>query len=524
MERKTLTILLVLALLILGLFLLKVVKEGFTSGVPGAPKITGVLSGDKKLTVTFDKPTVNPGVVTGYQYSTDGTTFRDATTSDSSSTFIEITTISSGTTGALLTNEDTYTIKIKAKYASGTGDESTAVTGAKPSATAIVPNPPTITSVVAKNTQLEVNFTPPILVGTAVIDSYEYNINSSSTSNTTYTNVGTTTNFTIQSLTNGTEYTIKLRAVSAAGNSTDASSKGTPRAATAPQEGPKITKIEPGNANLKVFFTAPTNTGGSPITSYKYSTNDGDTYASTPTVDTTGTTPFFTIINDSTTSANSLKNGTEYKIKMKAVNAQGDGQESITATAATPRTTPGAPKITSISAGDRKLSISFEAPTSNGGSAIIGYKYSTNDSEYKSTGGTIKSPIVITGLVNNKEYRIRLRAINVAGDGLESEAVTSTPKAGSSSSSGESTTEEDMYKSMRDIFMEEVKDKLKETLQKNSAASSSTSINSNSSEIKDSCLDSIAKNQGKDWMKYIPGKNPDDYIRKDSIPCWGCSL
>jgi len=40
----------------------------------------------------------------------------------------------------------------------------------------------------------------------------------------------------------------------------------------------------------------------------------------------------------------------------------------------------------------------------------------------------------------------------------------------------------------------------------------------------DSCIDSVSDSQGADFMRYIPGKNPADYIRKDSIPCYGCSV
>jgi len=40
----------------------------------------------------------------------------------------------------------------------------------------------------------------------------------------------------------------------------------------------------------------------------------------------------------------------------------------------------------------------------------------------------------------------------------------------------------------------------------------------------DSCIDSISADQGADFMRYIPGKNPADYIRKDSIPCYKCSI
>ncbi len=42
--------------------------------------------------------------------------------------------------------------------------------------------------------------------------------------------------------------------------------------------------------------------------------------------------------------------------------------------------------------------------------------------------------------------------------------------------------------------------------------------------LSDSCIDSVVNQQGNEWMRYIPGKNPDDYIRKDSIPCYACNL
>jgi hypothetical protein len=35
---------------------------------------------------------------------------------------------------------------------------------------------------------------------------------------------------------------------------------------------------------------------------------------------------------------------------------------------------------------------------------------------------------------------------------------------------------------------------------------------------------SFADAQGQAFLTTAPGKNPNDYIRKDSIPCWGCSV
>ena len=76
-----------------------------------------------------------------------------------------------------------------------------------------------------------------------------------------------------------------------------------------------------------------------------------------------------------------------------------------------------------------------------------------------------------------------------------------------------------------------------QSLQQSSMPMSSTSIRpsvSYNSELNyaqdqsnimtDSCIDGIIDDQSADFMRYIPGKNPDDYIRKDSIPCYGCSV
>ena len=74
--------------------------------------------------------------------------------------------------------------------------------------------------------------------------------------------------------------------------------------------------------------------------------------------------------------------------------------------------------------------------------------------------------------------------------------------------------DEQFYKSIKGEFLQEVRTTLKDELKKKEEGSV----------LSDSCIDSIANQQGTQWMKYVQGKNPDDYIRKDSIPCYGCSL
>ncbi len=187
-------------------------------------------------------------------------------------------------------------------------------------------------------------------------------------------------------------------------------------AATAPAA-PTITTITPGDQQLSVAFTAGSD-GGSAITNYKYSTDGGSTF--------TAVSP------DSTTSPiliTGLTNGTAYNVQIKAVNAIGDGTATAS-TSGTPRTVPAAPTITSITPGNELLSVAFTAGA-DGGSAITNYKYSTDNGAtfIARSPSSTASPLVISGLTNATAYDVKLLAVNAAGDGAASTAVSGTPAA-----------------------------------------------------------------------------------------------
>ena len=74
---------------------------------------------------------------------------------------------------------------------------------------------------------------------------------------------------------------------------------------------------------------------------------------------------------------------------------------------------PDAPVLNSITAGDRKLSLTFTPGASNG-SAITDYEYSLNGSAYISA-GTTTSPLSITNLSGRTEYSVIMKARNSAG-------------------------------------------------------------------------------------------------------------
>ncbi len=92
-------------------------------------------------------------------------------------------------------------------------------------------------------------------------------------------------------------------------------------------------------------------------------------------------------------------------------------------------TTASAPTITTITPLNASLSIAFTAPTSNGSSLITNYQYSINNgSTYTNfSPAQSTSPLIISGLSNGVAYTIKIKAVNAAGAGLASNAVSGTP-------------------------------------------------------------------------------------------------
>jgi hypothetical protein len=79
------------------------------------------------------------------------------------------------------------------------------------------------------------------------------------------------------------------------------------------------------------------------------------------------------------------------------------------------------------------------------------------------------------------------------------------------------------YNKMKKAILGDVRQTVRDELL-NGSLSSINSSGCNGDTITDSCIDSFSDQQGADFMRFIPGKNPADYIRKDSVPCYGCSV
>ena len=203
--------------------------------------------------------------------------------------------------------------------------------------------------------------------------------------------------YTVDSLTNGVGYDVQVRAVNVAGEGPwSAAASATPQTVT---DAPAIDLITPGDGALAVSWSAPSDTGGSAITSYdvRHIRSDAldkadDSWTVRDSIWTSGALEY---------TLSGLTNGVGYDVQVRAVNDAGDGPWSATATD-TPRTTPGAPTIDVITPGNYALSITWSAPAEDGGSAITSYdlRYIRSDATDKADDNwTVREDIWSSGLL-----------------------------------------------------------------------------------------------------------------------------
>ncbi|GEM_PF-1217119 len=184
----------------------------------------------------------------------------------------------------------------------------------------------------------------------------------------------------------------------------------------------------PGTMEALVTWTAPLDTGGSPIIDYvvEYSTDAGTTW--TTFEDAVSAQASFTF------SSETLITGGPYELRVSAVNVAGAGPTSQTSTLPTVPATITDATVTAV--GDQSMTATFTAPA-NGGSAITGYTF-----EYSTDGGSTwtvdEDPFTLTFsgstgtysttyVTNGTAYSGRVSATNAVGSSPTSNVVTFTP-------------------------------------------------------------------------------------------------
>lgn len=247
--------------------------------------------------------------------------------------------------------------------------------------------------------QSTVSWTTPVSNGGSVITNYEVTVyNSSGGDPTGVTGAWTrsvgsaNTLFLFTGLTNGTEYTFKVRAINGSGTGPYSTASSVAILSTVPGA-PSITSVVPGNQQVSVYVT--TDNGGAPLT--KYIVIGSGVYFEAPT--------------SSPIVVTGLSNGTAYVFNVVAQNSNGNSLPSSATNSVTPSTIPDAPVITSVVGGNGQVSIYFTINA--GGSPITQYTITP------SIGSPIISLpnnlIVITGLSNGTTYTFTMTATNING-------------------------------------------------------------------------------------------------------------
>ena len=277
------------------------------------------------------------------------------------------------------------------------------------------PSAPTSLSATAGDGQVTISFTQGSDGGSAITN-YQYSTDNGVTFLPFLPSV-TTSPVTITGLLNNTTYQVQLRAVNIAGSGRASL---TVSAATfySPQP-PTSLSATAGNAQATITFTAGSN-GGTPITNYKYSTNNGETFAAFSPVDAA-----------SPVTITGLTNGTIYQIRLIAVNAAGESSASSSVSVTPASSVPGAPTITSIVGGNQAIYIIYTAGSA-GGSAISNYGYSIDNGVtfVVLSPPQIRNPLIVSSnsLTNGETYSVIIQAINASGAGISSNMISATPQ------------------------------------------------------------------------------------------------
>ena len=216
-----------------------------------APTGLSALAGDTIVELQWMAPLETGGaMITHYEYEQDGSG----------------SWISTGSAGAKytvtgLTNDQTYTFRVRAVNDLGASAPSTSES-ATPRVILLPPDAPVNLVASPGNESVTLSWDQR----GAIVTRYEYELDGSGTWISTQ---GTTKSHTVTGLTNGDLYRFRVRAVNSAGTGEDSASRSARPAPTRP-DAPAALEAEAGNGRVTLTWTAPVSDGGRPITHYEF--------------------------------------------------------------------------------------------------------------------------------------------------------------------------------------------------------------------------------------------------------------
>ncbi len=265
-----------------------------------------------------------------------------------------------------LTNGQQYVFQVAAVTGFGIGAFSAIVGPVTPLAPA---SPPTITSLTAGNTVLNVFWTTPNGNGSPITG---YVLQYRTGATTQQLNLFVVNAKQVTGVVNGSAYTVRVAAVTAAGTGIFSPWSG-PVTPAGPAAAPTSVTAAVGDQSVQVSWVAPTNTGGLPITDYivRFRLASAAVWNSV-NVGSAATTRLLT----------GLTNGQQYVFQVAAVTGFGTGAFSAIIGPVTPQTLAGPPtRLSGSRVSSGVVSLVWTAPADTGGVPITDYlvQYSSNN-------------------------------------------------------------------------------------------------------------------------------------------------
>ena len=175
----------------------------------------------------------------------------------------------------------------------------------------------------------------------------------------------------------------------------------------------RIGAVAAGPGSATVSWTPPVSDGGALVTGYVVTPYVGSVAQDPTSFDSTSTTQ----------TVSGLASGVRHTFTVAAVNSEGLGPESSASSWAAPLapTVPSAPAIIrNATATDGSATVSWAAPTSDGGRSVTGYVVTPYIGYFPlapTAFGSIETTQTMAGLPNGFTYRFRVQAVNAVGTG-----------------------------------------------------------------------------------------------------------